>query len=49
MKTTDIDAGPLDPDNNERAYYNESKMSSFLPTNVHRKKKRILLMKIFKA
>lgn len=39
--TTDIgvDVGPIDPGNNsERVYNNESEMSSYLPTNIHKKK-----------
>ena len=44
--TTDIgvDVGPIDPgNNNERVYNDESEMSSYLPTNVHKKKKKEII------
>ena len=38
-----IDVGPVDPDDNERVYNSESEMSSFLPTNVDRKKEKDII------
>ena len=37
------DVGPVDPDDNERVYSNESGMSSVLPTNVNRKKEKDII------
>ena len=37
------DVGPVDPDDNERVYNNESEMSSVLPTNVNRKKEKDII------
>ena len=38
-----IDVGPVDPEDNERVYNNESEMSSVLPTNVNRKKEKDII------
>lgn len=46
ISTTDIgvDVGPIDPGNNsERVYNSESEMSSYLPTNVHKKKEKDII------
>ena len=37
------DVGPVDPDDNERVYNNESGMSSVLLTNVNRKKEKDII------
>ena len=37
------DVGPVDPDDNEIVYNNESGMSSVLPTNVNRKKEKDII------
>ena len=37
------DVGPVDPDDNEGVYNNESGMSSVLPTNVNRKKEKDII------
>ena len=37
------DVGPVDPDDNERVYNNESGMNSVLPTNVNRKKEKDII------
>ena len=37
------DVGPVDPDDNERVYNNESGMSSVLRTNVNRKKEKDII------
>ena len=38
-----IDVGPVDPDDNERVYNSESEMTSFLPTNVDKKKEKDII------
>ena len=39
-----IDTGPDNSENYEKVYHDESEMSSFLPTHLHKKKKKISLM-----
>lgn len=38
-----VDAGPVNSDNDEKVYNDESEMSSYLPMNLHKKRKRISL------
>ena len=42
-----IDVGPVDPDDNERVYNSESEMTSFLPTNVDKKKEKDIIHENF--
>jgi len=39
----DVDVGPIDPGSNERVYNEESEMSSYLPTSLHKKKEKEII------
>ena len=42
-----VDVGPTNVDNNERVYNDESEMSSYLPSNVHKRKEKEILHEEF--
>lgn len=39
----DIDSGPVDFDENEKVYYSETEMGSFIPTNIDTKKEKQII------